>query len=189
MNLGVAKRLVSEMLAWAHDILVELDVDAKSIRLIEERFAQASVTHDRHFQLHERLYFDAWPMLDWRDWTQPQDIPEVIYGECHQRQDHVVVLANGDVVLCCLDFDGQTRLGNVYDQLLTDILNGEKAQWITSEFARGRVAEHYCRKCMGHWQQTLQRLRKGRSTADTQAAIRASMLGRNDIWPTTRVSS
>jgi len=38
----------------------------------------------------------------------------------------MVILIDGRVPLCCLDYDGVYTLGNVYDESIYDIWHGEK---------------------------------------------------------------
>ena len=43
-------------------------------------------------------------------------------------QDHCAVLYNGDVILCCIDYDGNTKVGNVSDSSLEEILSSERGR-------------------------------------------------------------
>jgi radical SAM protein with 4Fe4S-binding SPASM domain len=44
---------------------------------------------------------------------------------------------NGDVVACCRDLEHQTVLGNLFEQELMDVWNGEKYQALRSDLAHG----------------------------------------------------
>lgn len=60
----------------------------------------------------------------------------------------VVVLWNGDVVLCCYDYDGFNVIGNVGEQSLKEIWNGGKAEEIRKLFRKresGRL--EFCGRC------------------------------------------
>jgi hypothetical protein len=121
-------------------------------------------------------------MLDWVDWSEQDHVPEVEHGDCLHRKDDIAVLSNGDVVLCCLDFNGHTALGNVSDVMLKDIMNSDKACYVLSEFNRGRLVLPHCRKCIGSWQQFLKTLSLGETPKDTQKAMQVTGGSEYYIW-------
>jgi radical SAM protein with 4Fe4S-binding SPASM domain len=47
---------------------------------------------------------------------------------CIRLWHHLVVLVNGDVALCCLDYDGEVILGNIKENTIKEIWNSEKIQ-------------------------------------------------------------
>lgn len=42
--------------------------------------------------------------------------------QCLGGKTHLAILCNGDVCLCCLDYQGKTKLGNIFQQSLDEIL-------------------------------------------------------------------
>ena len=50
------------------------------------------------------------------------------YNLCHYPWTSVVIASNGDVVACCRDLQHKTVLGNLFDDDLISIWNGEKYQ-------------------------------------------------------------
>ncbi len=59
--------------------------------------------------------------------------------------DNVGLLSNGDFVLCCLDYEGEMRLGNIDTARLEDVLRSEKRAAIR----KNAMIEAVCRRCKG----------------------------------------
>lgn len=57
------------------------------------------------------------------------------------RLDHLAVLWDGRVCLCCMDAEGQVILGDLNDQSLMNVFNGELATHYRSMHAAGRYEE------------------------------------------------
>ena len=71
-------------------------------------------------------------------------------GRCSAPCDQLIVLANGDVTLCCEDYDGKLAIGNVRENGLVRIWMSEKARAIRNGFSENRVVAPYCRNCLGY---------------------------------------
>lgn len=63
---------------------------------------------------------------------------------CHGGSTHIAILTNGDVVLCCLDYSGKTKLGNIYNQSLDTILNSDPYKMIKNS---NDLYFDLCKKC------------------------------------------
>jgi len=60
----------------------------------------------------------------------------------------MVILQDGSVTACCLDYDGQINLGNVNEQSIYDIWNGEKYKKIRADFKKLNYKDYKpCQKC------------------------------------------
>lgn len=68
------------------------------------------------------------------------------YYGCFWAYYMVGVLWNGDVVMCCKDFDAMYRLGNVNEERLQDIWNGSRARALRKSLAQGKLFPP-CSKC------------------------------------------
>ena len=66
---------------------------------------------------------------------------------CTLPWEVMTVTWNGDVVPCCYDYDARVVLGNMGEQSLGDIWNGESIQSIRREFMANRVTNPLCKKC------------------------------------------
>jgi radical SAM protein with 4Fe4S-binding SPASM domain len=66
---------------------------------------------------------------------------------CTLLWEVMTVMWNGDVVPCCYDYDAKVVLGNMGEQTLSDIWNGEKMQALRKEFIANQVANPLCKNC------------------------------------------
>jgi hypothetical protein len=64
-------------------------------------------------------------------------------------RDHFGILYNGDVVLCCMDFDGRTAVGNLHVSSLKDILSSDELGEIIQGFRKFRPVHPHCKRCLG----------------------------------------
>lgn len=82
--------------------------------------------------------------------TDEKGVEGILSSEavCSAPFDDVVILWNGDVVLCCFDYDGFNIIGNIRDNTLTEIWNSERVRTIREVFKAGRTELlELCRKC------------------------------------------
>lgn len=70
-------------------------------------------------------------------------------GSCPIPSQQLAVLWNGDVSLCCLDFDGDMVVGNIREKSLKEIWMGEDAMRIREEMAHGVLSPGICQHCLG----------------------------------------
>ena len=68
-------------------------------------------------------------------------------GTCKALKDQIGILVNGDVVSCCLDNNGDNKLGNVLKQDLNEIINSSKYQEILNGFNRHELVSPLCQRC------------------------------------------
>ncbi|MDD3463010.1 MAG: SPASM domain-containing protein [Sulfurospirillaceae bacterium] len=87
--------------------------------------------------LHFDNYFE-WPSLETKNMS---------HGTCQGLHSHFGILANGDVVPCCLDKDGVMKLGNLHVQSLKSILQSKRVREIRDGFKNGFAIELLCQKC------------------------------------------
>ena len=80
----------------------------------------------------------------WPDLSHPL-LPES--GFCHGLRQMLGVLADGTVVPCCLDADGQAPLGNLFDEPLDDILARDPFLSARKGFFNRKVLLDLCRHC------------------------------------------
>lgn len=68
-------------------------------------------------------------------------------GFCRGASEMLGVLPNGTVVICCLDSEGHTKIGNLKTNDLKTILAGETYQNICRAFKEGRLICDLCQRC------------------------------------------
>lgn len=112
--------------AFSVDSLNEIAKKEKFVKLAENAF------------LNQDLEF-IWPSLE----------NEIISedGTCWGLRNQVAILANGDVVPCCLDGEGCINLGNIFEKSFEEILNSEYAKEFIKAFEENRVIHNLCKRC------------------------------------------
>ncbi len=74
--------------------------------------------------------------------AEPQDS-----GRCHGLINQIAILADGTVVPCCLDSEGQIPLGNIFKDSLSNILSIGLAEKMRNGFEKGKMVHPVCKKC------------------------------------------
>jgi len=98
---------------------------------------------DRSFRLAERIYLERERVFDWPDLRAAEAGVEF----CRALREQIGVLADGTVVPCCLDHEGDVALGNLFDEELDDILRKPRAVALLDGFSRRLPTEELCRRC------------------------------------------
>ena len=111
---------------------------------LHEAFPGDWVRERRGERIGQRVYLEYGDKFDWPDLTA-RDNGERVF--CYGLRDQLGVLADGTVVPCCLDHEGDLALGNLFEQSMEEILDAPRAQAICNGFTKGRAAEELCRKC------------------------------------------
>jgi len=95
-------------------------------------------------ELNKNIFLNQDLMFDWPDMKN-----EIISktGKCYGLRNQIGILANGDVVPCCLDGNGDIVLGNILHENLDEILEKPRAKAIISGFERQELVEELCQKC------------------------------------------
>ncbi|NME82500.1 radical SAM/SPASM domain-containing protein [Clostridium sp. SM-530-WT-3G] len=118
-------------------------------KLLEEKFDVSDdirevLKEKNTFKLRDRVYLNmgqkfAWPSL------KIEEIGERAF--CYGLRDQIGVLVDGTVVPCCLDSEGSIPLGNIFEQDLEEIINGERAKAIYDGFSGRKAVEDLCKRC------------------------------------------
>ena len=101
------------------------------------------VTRSRSRVLGEGLFLEVEHPFSWPALTAAETGTQFCFG----LRDQIGVLADGTVVPCCLDHEGDVPLGNLLCQSLREILNGPRAKAVYDGFSNRAPAEALCRRC------------------------------------------
>ena len=112
---------------------------------LREKTGQAAWPEPRahSFRLVENLYLERERAFEWPDLGAEEQPVEF----CRALREQVGVLADGTVVPCCLDHEGDLALGNLFERELPDILESERARALLDGFSRRAPSEALCRRC------------------------------------------
>ncbi|MBI4681550.1 MAG: radical SAM protein [Nitrospirae bacterium] len=100
-------------------------------------------------EIYPRVFFETYVMDDWVNIFSDKKIHNAWAGYCFGMRDHFSILYNGDVVLCCVDYDGHTALGNLHDSSLRQVLSSDELAKIINGFKRFKVVNQHCKRCLG----------------------------------------
>ena len=97
------------------------------------------------WRLAENLYIENDNMFEWPDLQHAANDQEEVF--CYALRNQIGVLADGSVVPCCLDHNGDMPLGNLYESSLEQILNSPRALAIYRGFTNHTAIEPLCQRC------------------------------------------
>lgn len=97
------------------------------------------------WKLAENLYVESDDMFEWPDLQHDVYKEEEVF--CYALRNQIGVLADGTVVPCCLDHNGDMPLGNLYDNSLNEILASPRATALYQGFTSHTAVEPLCRRC------------------------------------------
>ena len=97
------------------------------------------------WRLAENIYLEFDNMFEWPDSERDEYAAEESF--CYALRNQIGVLADGRVVPCCLDHDGDIALGNLFEQPLEEILASPRAVAMYDGFTRHEAVEPLCRRC------------------------------------------
>lgn len=95
-------------------------------------------------QLKPNIYLNKAYKFQWPD-KNLEEITDRVF--CHGLRDQIGILVDGTVVPCCLDSEGDIKLGNIYKTPLKEILQSEKSQSIYNHFSNRKAIEPLCKRC------------------------------------------
>lgn len=95
--------------------------------------------------LADRIYLEYDHIFEWPDSEREECAGDESF--CYGLRNQIGVLADGTVVPCCLDHDGDIALGNLFDKTLDEILSSPRARAMYDGFTRHEAVEPLCRRC------------------------------------------
>ncbi len=112
------------------------------------KFSETPVLQDlllrQNTKLTDKVFLHLAQKFEWPD-IDRADSDEGVF--CYGLRDQFGILADGTVVPCCLDSDGNIPLGNIFEQPLKDILSSPRAKSMYEGFTARRAVEDLCRRC------------------------------------------
>jgi radical SAM protein with 4Fe4S-binding SPASM domain len=75
--------------------------------------------------------------------------PERGPAYCMVPYEQFVIQYSGDVTVCCTDYEGGIRVGNIFEQSIEDIWNGSPLRKLREEMLGGVLSNPVCRTCRG----------------------------------------
>ena len=116
----------------------------KILNTLENYFPKPWVEERNGTRIGERIYIEYGDKFDWPS-LENDNVEEKIF--CYGLRTQIGVLADGTVVPCCLDNNGEIKLGNIFEDSMEDILNSPKALNIYNGFSNRNACEELCKRC------------------------------------------
>ncbi len=111
---------------------------------LENYFPKPWIEERNGTKVGKRIYIEYGDKFDWPT-LESDDVEEKIF--CYGLRDQIGILADGTVVPCCLDNNGEINLGNIFESDLEEIINSPKAQNIYNGFSNRTACEELCKRC------------------------------------------
>lgn len=122
-----------------------LEPDCDIWQQIENTFFSMENNRKKNFRLKENIFLG---MSERFEWPCIEDAPkEICKGFCYGLRNQVAILADGTVVPCCLDSDGNIPLGNIFDTKLQDVIQNSRSRALYDGFTNQKAVEPLCRSC------------------------------------------
>lgn len=139
---------VPEFLRWAKDVGVDrANVIDPCVRTMDE--GREMLPEDRRYWFYDEEAFA-------RGVLKPKHLPD---NECTWVWNSVMVTWDGSVVPCCRDTHGTNRFGNVFEQPLRAIWNGDAIRTFRSALVSDQRNVSICKLCSGYGVPALNRSR------------------------------
>ncbi len=147
--MGTGNALRSTVLKWSEMIYDRLRLDGNLKKKLASRVKKIGIYGWNVIEISPGIFIETYVLTNWANAFSKHEIIQAEHGYCFGMKDHFAILCNGDVVLCCIDYDGQTTVGNLKGSSLEDVLGGAALEPIVKGFKAGRLVHPYCKHCLG----------------------------------------
>ena len=117
---------------------------ASSSKIIEKLEKYYKINLNGNTKIQDRIYLDREIPFIWPDLNNNYYNEE---GSCMGLRSHIGILVNGDIVPCCLDYNGTITLGNILNNDIDTILKDKRVQNMQENFLNNKKCEEFCRHC------------------------------------------
>ena len=136
---------------WAnevHKICPPLSSEEKSI--VEKKIDKLSTFKWNVVEIAPNISFETYILNTWGNaFTESDAVVTSKTGYCSALNDHFAILCSGDLTYCCVDYNGNTKAGNVFENPITEIMNSQPVIDAVEGFNKLKVVHPYCQKCLG----------------------------------------
>ncbi len=99
--------------------------------------------NDKNIKIASNTFVNKENIFTWPD----VDNDILVDGFCYGLKTHIAILSNGDIVPCCLDANGEIKLGNIFEDSLDDVLNGDIYKSLLKSFKDNKAIHPLCKSC------------------------------------------
>lgn len=117
---------------------------------LERKLGTLRLLARNRVRITRRLSLESRPMGDWvREGLDESKLKAAHWGSCEGLTEQFGILWNGDLVYCCVDYDGETAFGNIGDTSIREAFRRPEVRRAISDFRSLRIRHPRCRKCLG----------------------------------------
>lgn len=98
---------------------------------------------EKEIKIFNNTFVNKENLFMWPDESNGFDLD----GKCYGLDTHIGILADGTVVPCCLDGNGDINLGNIFIEDLDEILNSSLVKNMLINFKNGKSICKLCKNC------------------------------------------
>ena len=99
--------------------------------------------NDKNIKIASNTFVNKENIFTWPD----IDNDILVDGFCYGLKTHIAILSNGDIVPCCLDANGEIKLGNIFEDTLDVVLNGDTYKSLLKSFKDNKALHPLCKSC------------------------------------------
>ncbi|MBI4961686.1 MAG: radical SAM protein [Desulfomonile tiedjei] len=147
--MGDADTLRKTILEWTDLIYKRLNRTPVDRAKLQNKISRIGIHAWNVIEISPNIFIETYVLTDWGNALSQERIVEAGHGYCFGMRDHFAILYSGDVVLCCVDFDGKTSVGNIKNTSLLEILKSPELEKIMRGFRTGKLVHAHCRLCLG----------------------------------------
>lgn len=133
---------------WNLKDISENDCNLHILKKLEDEYNYTELPNKAKYsefiKLKENVFLNQDTKFEWPSIGNKEISTE---GTCLGLRNQIAILVNGDVVPCCLDQNGEIKLGNIFEINIDDILNSDLSIKIKKGFEEGKVLHNLCKKC------------------------------------------
>ena len=136
---------------WAnevHKICPPLNSEEKAA--VDKKIDKLSTFKWNVVEIAPNISFETYILNTWGNaFTESDSVVSTKVGYCSALNDHFAILCSGDLTYCCVDYNGNTKAGNVFENPITEIMNSQPVIEAVEGFNKLKVVHPYCQKCLG----------------------------------------
>jgi len=117
---------------------------------LKQKLGRLRLLARNRLRITRSLSLESRPMGDWvREGLDESKLKAAHWGSCEGLTEQFGILWNGDLVYCCVDYDGETAFGNIGETSIREAFRRPEVRRAISDFRSLRIRHPRCRKCLG----------------------------------------
>lgn len=126
---------------WTLDKGLMDDKTKRYLKIIKDKYKIEEIKNN--IKLKDKIYLSLDEKFEWPDINNNYNSD----GYCLGGKTHLGILSDGTVVICCLDGEGYSNLGNIYNTTVEEILSSNKFKTTIENFHNKRCYLDICKHC------------------------------------------